>query len=212
MPLFHQLLTNLPLSAPLRRHPVEVSHLRQRADVSSGVAVTIKTPRHGVRLRVINHVHLIDLPVATDTADSPVHVDRVIKVNVFRGFVDLDPLDRLPGLPRLANQGELGTVLLNLRVTVHADLSRGDIGVGGGLNERVAIAAVHAELSSMDFVGEGNRLMRLVADPGVLRSEVVPNTGTDTAAEQSQTEDDLDREPVSPSWKDVRHVRNRIWA
>jgi len=87
--------------------------------------------------------------MAADAADAAIDVYRVIEIRKIRHLVDSHPIDRVPGLPTLADGRQFGIVGLNLRVTVHARLCCGHIRVGRNLHVRVAIPAVHPELRHM---------------------------------------------------------------
>ena len=84
--------------------------------------MAFQAPGHAVRLGVINHRHVIDRAVATETTDPAIHVRGVIVINVIGRAMELHPLDRLAGFPALPYRLELRIVLLHLGVAVHAGL------------------------------------------------------------------------------------------
>ena len=73
------------------------------------------------------------------------------------------------------------------------------------LDEVMAVAAVHSKLLYVEGVGEGDRLVGLVADPGVIRSEVIPDPEGDRAAQNEHADQQLQRQPVGRSGKEIRH-------
>jgi hypothetical protein len=71
-----------------------------------------------------DHVHVIDLTMATDAANTAVHVHRVIEIREVRDLMNFHPINWLTALPALANRGQFGIRRLNLGVAIHAGLSR----------------------------------------------------------------------------------------
>jgi hypothetical protein len=69
----------------------------------------------------------------------------------------------------------------------------------------MTITTIHPELLHVEGVGEGNRLVRLVADAGVLGGEIIPDTEGDGGADDQPADKQLKREPVGPSGKKIRH-------
>ena len=64
------------------RFPIEIENLIVRPQIILGVPMAIQAPRHAVGLGDVNHRHVIDWSVATETADAPVHVRSVVVINV----------------------------------------------------------------------------------------------------------------------------------
>ena len=187
--------------------PRHIEDFRGRAKEILGCAVAVQTPLHTERLGLVDYAHLVHRSVATVATDPAVHVDRVIEVGVVRQTVDLHPRDGLAGLPAFTHRRKTRAVRqdLSFPVTVDAGLGGWEVGVGGHLDEAVAVAAVHSELFDMQRMGEGNRLIRLVADPGVLGGEIVPDTESDGGADHQNTNQQLERQPIGPSGKEIRH-------
>ena len=138
--------------------------------------MTVEAPRHTERLSLVNHIHLINLPVAIVAADTPVHMHRVVEISVVWHLVDTDPLHRSARLPTSLDCRQLWTERFDLRVTGHAGLGRWHIGMTRHLDITVAVAAIHPELISMNGVGKRYRLLRHVAHVGVLWGEIIPDT------------------------------------
>ena len=77
------------------RFPIEIENLIVRPQIILGVPMAIQAPRHAVGLGDVNHRHVIDRSVATETADAPVHVRRVVVINVIDRAIEPHPLDWL---------------------------------------------------------------------------------------------------------------------
>ena len=56
------------------RFPLEIENLIVRPQIILGMPMAIQAPRHAVGLGDVNHRHVIDGSVTTETADAPVHV------------------------------------------------------------------------------------------------------------------------------------------
>ena len=145
-----------------------------------GVAVTIQAPTHAQGLDLMHLDHLVDAAVTVDATNTCTHVDAVIKVRVFREHVDLDPRDRNVGAVAFANNCQQWAVLFDLGMATHAGLCGGDSGVRRLLDGVVAVAAVHAQLASMQLVAEGHGLLGHVAYVGVLWRKIVPDKANNT--------------------------------
>ena len=63
--------------------------------------MAIQTPRHAVGLGDVHHRHVIDGAVTTETTDAPVHVRRVVVINVIDRAIEPYPLDGLTTFPAL---------------------------------------------------------------------------------------------------------------
>ena len=84
------------------RFPIEIENLIVRPQKILGVPMAIEAPRHAVRLGRCEHRrHMIDRAVATETAYAPVHMRRVVVINVIDRAIEPHPLDGLPALPAL---------------------------------------------------------------------------------------------------------------
>ena len=145
--------------------------------------------------------------MATVTADTAVHMDRMVEVSVIRQAVDLHPRDRLACLPAIAHCGQTGTVGQDLTLAMAIDTGLGgrQVRVTCNLYEAMAIATIHPELLHMQGMGEGHRLVGLVADAGVLRREIVPDPKSDGSTDYQAADKQLERKPIGPSGKEIRH-------
>jgi hypothetical protein len=181
--------------------PVEVIDILAGPEGILRMAMAIEAPGHREGLVVINDGHVIDLAVAGDAGDAAVHMNGVIIIGVVWGLVELDPGDGLAGGPALADGGELGVILLDLGMAIHADLGVRDIRVIGDLDEGVAVAAIHAELAGVNLMRKRDGLDGLIADAGVLGGEIIPDAGDGGIAEEEEDDQQLERYPIGPAWK-----------
>jgi hypothetical protein len=74
---------------------IKIIDLFERTDVLLRIAVTVETPTHRVTLGLIDLFHLVHVSVAALTGNSPVQVCGMVEVDVIRGLVHPNPLDRL---------------------------------------------------------------------------------------------------------------------
>src|SRR5205823_975635 len=88
-----------------------------------------------------------------------VDVNAVIEISKVGEVVHPGPPDRLSRAPALADWLQVEAVRPDLRVAVHAGLSRGYARKGELLNGRMTVAAVYAIIADMMFVAELNRLL-----------------------------------------------------
>ena len=156
------------------RFPIEIKNLIVRPQIILGVPMAIQAPRHAVGLGDVNLRHVIDLAVATETADAPVHVRRVVVINVIDGAIKPHPLDWLTAFPALLHGLQFGIVFCHLRVAVHARRSVGHVRLRGHIHKAVTIPAIHPQLGHVNIVRKRHRLDRLVSDFRVLRRGVIP--------------------------------------
>jgi len=112
---------------------------------------------------------VIDLAVATDAADTTIHMHRVIKIGEVRDLMDFHPIYWLTCLPAFTHRGQFRIRGLDLGVAIHAGLSCRHVRVGGNFDVGMAISAIHSELSNMNIVGKRDRLDRLVSYAHIVR-------------------------------------------
>jgi len=119
--------------------------------------------------------------MATVTAHTAVHMDRMVEVSVIRQAVDLHPRDRLACLPAVAHCGQTGTVGQDLTLAMAIDTGLGgrQVRVTCYLYEAMAIATIHSELLHMEGVGKGDRLVGLIPHAGIFRGEIIPDSQRD---------------------------------
>ena len=71
------------------------------------LAVTVDAPAHVERVLRLHHVHRVDLAMTLAAVEPELEVWLVTELNVVGQVVNLDPSDRLAGLPCLLNLGDL---------------------------------------------------------------------------------------------------------
>jgi len=136
-------------------------------------AMAFQAPTHAVGFGVVDDFHVVDVPVASDTTDATIHVNRMIEVDVVGSFMNSDPRNRIAGLPRLAYGSKFRALGFDLSVAVHAGLGPGNIRVRRFFDSRMAVTAIHPELVDVKRVIKCGGLGGLVSHPSVLRSEIV---------------------------------------
>src|ERR1700758_2012629 len=70
------------------RFPIEIENLIIRPQIIFGVPMAIQAPRHIMGFRDVNHRHVIDRTVATETADAPVHMCGMVVINIIDGAIE----------------------------------------------------------------------------------------------------------------------------
>ena len=191
------------------RFPIEIENLIVRPQIIFGVPMTIQAPRHAVGLGDVNHRHVIDISVATETADAPVHVRRVVVINVIDRAIEPHPLDWLIAFPALLDGLQLGIVFCHLRVAVHACCSVGHVRLRGHFHEAVTIPAIHPQLGHVNIVRKRHRLDWLVSDLRVLRRGVIPCGPSQATSDHNHADDNLEGYPIRPTWKEIGHGARR---
>jgi hypothetical protein len=79
-PIFHQLfpVNLLPFRFLLRgvpgRLPIQIRNLVRVAKFRRRIPMAIQAERHAQRFRVINFIHLVDLPMAFNATDAAIHM------------------------------------------------------------------------------------------------------------------------------------------
>src|SRR5713226_8276185 len=129
---------------PLLRRPVHGEDLALGPDELLRVAMTLEAPFHVERSNLISQRHEVNATVTGRAANTLVHVNAVIEISEVREVVHPGPLDRLTRSPALADRLQVWTIRPDLRVAIHAGLSRGYAGKAELLNARVTVAAVYA--------------------------------------------------------------------
>ena len=130
VPLFLKLQTDLLLRLTAAGFPIQVKDLIDRTQIIFRMPVAVQAPPHRKRFFLVNNVHVVDLTVATHATDAAINVYRMIEIREVRHLVNFYPVDRISALPTLSHGGQFRIVGLNLRMTIHAGLSSGNIRVG----------------------------------------------------------------------------------
>jgi len=197
----------LPLGGPGRGFPVEVGDLVQRAKVILRGAMAFEAPAHAVGFGMVDDFHVIHLAVAGHAAYAPVHVNRMVEVDVVWRLVNPNPGNGVAGFPRFADGSQFWAQRFDLGVTIHARLGSRNVGVGGFFHPGVTVTAIHSELVDVQGVIEGHRLSGLIANPRVFGGKVVCHARDHTGGHHGDTDQNLDREPVGPAWENIGHER-----
>ena len=155
----------------------------------------------------MDDIHLIDRAVTAVAAHATVHMHRVVEIGVIRQTMHPHPGNRLPCLPTLTHKGEARAVVTDLAIAMAIDTGlRGrEIGMACDLDKAVTVAAIHPKLLHMESMGKGHWLIRLIADASVFRREVIPDAQRDGCAHNQHADQDLERQPIGPSGKKIRH-------
>src|SRR5439155_1478056 len=156
------------------RFPIEIKNLVFRSQKIFRMPMAFETPCHAVRLCLIDHRHVIDRTVATETTDAPVHMRCVIVINIIDRAMDPHPLDWVARFPAHPHRLQLWIVLLHLGMAVHAGLCIGHIRVRRHLHKTMAIPAIHSQLRDVNVVRKRHRLYRLITDFGIFWRHVIP--------------------------------------
>ena len=82
--------------------------------------MTLQTPLHLQRRRLVEDRHVVDPSVTRRTTDAFLNVNAVIEVCVIRQVVYADPLDGLAAAETRAHWFEVWTVRPDQFVTAHA--------------------------------------------------------------------------------------------
>lgn len=123
------LLQNEPLGDLICRWlPRRIKYFGLRTQKLLWIAVTIQTPTHEQRLRLVDYRHCGEIAMARRTTYTFGYVNTVIEVDKFGQVVDLVPLHGdILGIT-VSDEFELGAFGQNLRMTTHTGLDGGDVG------------------------------------------------------------------------------------
>ena len=130
-----------------------------RADVAFRMPVTVEAPFHGEGLRLPGEIHFVDAAVACRAPDALCDMNAVVEIHEVGQIVNARPFDGLPSPIAFAHGFKSGGGRPHLRMAVHADLRRWNIGKRGGLDGRMAIPAIDTETTNVVRVTERNRLL-----------------------------------------------------
>lgn len=213
-PVVDEFPAQISLSHANGNLPIEIKDGRLRAGLVGGdgtdkflrFAMAIEAPGHALGFVLENDVHFIDLAVATDATHTAIHMGRVIEVSVVGHVVDFDPRHGLAGGPTVAVDLELGVVLLDVAMTIHAGLGGGKVGVAADLDVAVAVAAVQAELTDVNIMLKMDRLHRLIADARILGRKIIPDRQSRQCAHNRQGQASLDNGLIGALGKNISHV------
>ena len=121
--------------------------------------MTLQTPLHLQRRRLIKDRHVVNPAVTRRTANTFLNVNAVIEVCVIRQVVNSYPFDRLAGAETRAHRFEIWTVSPDLFVAVHARRGRRQARGRRRFDGSVTVAAIDAVVTDVMFMTELDRLL-----------------------------------------------------
>ena len=189
-----------------RRGPVHFEYLALRSDKHLGLPVTLQTPLHLKRSRLICQGHQVESPVTGRAADPLVNVNAMVEINKVGQVVNTCPFERLAVAPALTHRFQVRAVRPNLRVTIHAGFGGRDPRIRKFLNRGVTIAAVDALIADVMFVAELNWLFAGEECLGIVRGPVELEQHPDRDPDKEhRPEDGSLRDEVRTSIEDLAH-------
>lgn len=206
LPIVDELRTLLNLSGGRRGFPGKVVDLVQGAQHLLRIAVAIETEQHVQRFLLTDHDLLVDPAVTLDATDAAIHVHGVVKINIIRNLVDLDPANRFAGFDAPFDQSQGGTFGLHDTVTVPTGIGRRHVGVSRTIDEVVAIAAIHTEdriRSGMQGVIKGHGLIRRITDIEIFIGGVFVHRRDDDHTRNQQTDQNLERGGIDGTGEEI---------
>jgi len=141
--------------------------------------MAFQAPRHIEGLNLLDFDHLVDATVAGDATDTDGDVRLMIEIDVVGKHVDVDPRYGLAGLVAFTDGCQQSRLFFHLRVAVHAGFGGRDGGVSGLFDRRVAVVAVHTEVTGVQLMA-----VRYWLDGGIT---CVLNTGTHVVIRETHT-------------------------
>ena len=168
--------------------------------------MTLQTPLHLQRCRLISQRHQIDSPMTGRTSHAFVHVNAVIEIDEVGQVINTLPLDRLACAPALANRFEIRTVSPDLRMAVHTSLGRWDSSKRELLDGSMAVAAIDSVIADVMLVTELDRLLAREEGLGVIRRSIeFKQHPYKDGAEKDRAEDRRFGNEVGASIEDLPH-------
>src|SRR5262245_49840035 len=95
--------------------PIKIENLIIGPQIILGVPMAVQAPRHAIWFGNVHYRHVIDGAVATETADAPIHVSRMVVVNVIDRAIQPYPLDWLTAFPTLLHRLQFRIIFCHLR-------------------------------------------------------------------------------------------------
>ena len=189
--------------------PIEIENLIVRSQIILRMPMTTQAPCHAMGFGDVHRRHVIDRPVATETADAAVHVRGVVVINVIDRAIEPHPLDWLTAFPTVLHRLKLGIILRNLRVAVHACCGVGYVRLRSYFHKAVTVSAIHPELGHVNIVWKRHWLDRLVSHLRVLRCAVIPCRTGHPTGDHNHADQQLEGNPIRPAWKEIGHGTKR---
>jgi len=120
--------------------------------------MAFQAPLHLQRRFLPHERHVVDPPMAGDTANAFLYVDAVIKVDKVWQVVDSRPHDRSIAAKARTYGFEHRARCPDLGMTGHTGFGRGQTGKGGLFDGRVTVTAVDAKAANMMFMAKRDGL------------------------------------------------------
>jgi len=140
------------------RFPFHVEDLVFGTHVLGGIAMAIEAPLHIESGRLKQQGHLVYLTVACGAADALVYVNAVIEIDVVSQAMHFHPFDGFIRAIAFADRFEVGGVIEEHGMAIHAGFRGRNAGVGGTFYAGMTVAAIDAIIPGVVFVAELNRL------------------------------------------------------
>jgi hypothetical protein len=132
-------------------------------EIGPPLPMTIEAPPHRQRRLLFNARHPLDVAMTRLALDVRGDVLAVVEIDEVRQVVHLDPRDRALLIDQFFQQLEVGRLLLEKAMAVHADVRRRNAGMPAGSRAEMAVQTRHPEVAGVELVREGNRLRGRVA-------------------------------------------------
>src|SRR5690606_26904154 len=145
-------------------YPVHIGGLLGRAQVRLWVAMAIEAPAHAELFLLVDDFHLVHTAVARHTANAARHMRAVVEVDVVGQVVHFDPFHWIARGRAFTHREEFCALWKHERMAIHTRRGGRDGCMGSLIHGVVAIAAVEPQLTRMEGMAVGDRLLRLVAD------------------------------------------------
>src|SRR5262245_7541633 len=134
--------------------------------------MTLQTPLHLQRCRLISQRHQIDSPMTGRTSHAFVYVNAVIEIDEVGQVINTLPLDGFACAPALANRLKIRAVGPDLRMAVHTRLGWRDSSKREFLDGSMAVAAIDPVIADMMLVTELDRLLAREESLRVIRRSI----------------------------------------
>lgn len=105
--------------------------------------------------------------MTTDTTDTPVDMNAVVKIGKIGNVVNPHPLDRATAAPAFTYRSQFFTLRFDKSMTVHAGLGWRNAGDCGPFDVDMAIAAINAKVAGMKLMAVGHWLLRSITNVSI---------------------------------------------
>lgn len=114
--------------------------------------MAVKARRHYKCIHLSDHIHILHLAVTALTFNTAVYVHAVVKVYKVRHPVYSFPWNGLIIFKVSCKLNNFRTVLTSYAVAVHTGADRWDHSMAGFVSSRMAVSAVDAHSTGMEFM------------------------------------------------------------